>query len=1004
MAACAIPTAIDNPSLLAILSANIEGLATARGKHKLGVLRELAVNENVGIITLTESHINENFHDGELVMTGFSIFRADRALGTRKGGVISYVRNDILEGISLMVSGSLGNIEYMVLNIPALKFVYICIYRPPAAELGDFSQIMQNIRRELEKSADSMPDIVLTGDLNFPIICWDDASINGGTGSTRRQASLLLDFFDDYFMIQYVNKPTRGENILDIFATNDPDLVSAVLTENTSLSDHRLVLIKTTLTGVVTKTNEDFFDTVLSSLNFWSEETDWVSMKMALGQIEWDKLFADKNPDKIYEIFLTVITDVASKHAARKNKRNFSLIPRDRRVLMRKRNKLSKKLKSEINLREAEQIERALVDLEKSLIASHRAEIIRREQEAVSKIKENPKYFFKYARLKSKVVSPVGPLSSNGRNYSDPTEMCNILQKQFESVYCTPMDTANVEELISECGPRCLEDIEFDEEDIRDSVMKISPTASAGPDGLPALLLRECIEELKYPLMLFWRTSLDVGYLPKSLKISRVIPIFKGGDRCAPENYRPISLTSHVSKIIERIIVEKIVNLLDTLKLFNQNQHGFRRGRSCLSQLIEHQQQILSLLENGLQADVVYLDFAKAFDKVDYGILLRKLKVIGISGQLLRWLHSFLTDRRQTVFVSGYSSSEAPVISGVPQGSSLGPILFLNHIADIDANLDHVSVSSFADDTRLVMGVENSVDCILMQEDLFKIYQWAEDNNMLFNGKKFELLRYGCVNDSNAQVYYAPDGTPIKQVDTVKDLGVMMSSRGNFDCEIEHISSKGRNQAGWVMRAFQTREMRPMMTLYKAMVLPHLEYCCQLWSPQSLGNIRKLEAVQRSYTARIREVRHLDYWERLRALSLYSLERRRERYFMLYTFKIVNGYVSNIEHDKFNVVVFESERRGRLCRVPSLNPQAPSRIKSLIDISFAVQGPRLFNCLPMEMRNFSGSIDSFKVRLDKFLNKIPDQPCTPNYHQPSQSNSVVHQLAQLRTGGIYLCV
>ena len=147
----------------------------------------------------------------------------------------------------------------------------------------------------------------------------------------------------------------------------------------------------------------------------------------------------------------------------------------------------------------------------------------------MSKIKENPKYFFKYARLKSKVVSPVGPLSSNGRNYSDPTEMCNILQKQFESVYCTPMDSANVEELISECGPRCLEDIEFDEEDIRDSVMKISPTASAGPDGLPALLLRECIEELKYPLMLFWRTSLDVGYLPKSLKISRVIPIFKGG-------------------------------------------------------------------------------------------------------------------------------------------------------------------------------------------------------------------------------------------------------------------------------------------------------------------------------------------------------------------------------------------------------------------------------------------------------------------------------------------
>ena len=339
-------------------------------------------------------------------------------------------------------------------------------------------------------------------------------------------------------------------------------------------------------------------------------------------------------------------------------------------------------------------------------------------------------------------------------------------------------------------------------------------------------------------------------------------------------------------------------------------------------------------------------------------------------------------------------SEPAPVLSGVPQGSSLGPLLFLIHISDISNELQYVSASSFADDTRLILRVQEDGDRAKMQTDLLKIYQWAQLNNMKFNGKKFELLRYGgteVIGD-----YLSPESIPIKEVSEVRDLGIHMNCSANFSSEIENVISKSNRQAGWVLRVFKTRQPYPMMTLYKAMIRPHLEYCCQLWSPITAGAVRRLEGVQRSFTARIAGISHLNYWDRLKRLEMFSLERRRERYQVIYVFKIIQKLVPNFECEKFKVVVVQSERRGRLCKIPPINTGASARLKTMSDSSFAVRGPRLFNKLPIELRNFEGSVDAFKARLDKELRKIPDQPCILGYHQPATSNSL---LEQIRTGG-----
>ena len=221
-----------------------------------------------------------------------------------------------------------------------------------------------------------------------------------------------------------------------------------------------------------------------------------------------------------------------------------------------------------------------------------------------------------------------------------------------------------------------------------------------------------------------------------------VVPIFKGGSKGDPVNYRPVSLTSHLIKICEKVIRKNMVSYMDELDLFNSSQHGFRSGRSCLSQLLSHFDKILSYLEQGINVDMVYLDFSKAFDKVNHGILLDKLKSIGIGGKVAKWIFSFLHDRKQVAIVNWMKSKCAPVLSGVQQGSVLGPLLFLI-MMDIDTYLKYSFLSSFGDYTCVSKGINDPMYTLKLQRDLNAIYYWAAENNMEFNDCKFEPLNMG---------------------------------------------------------------------------------------------------------------------------------------------------------------------------------------------------------------------------------------------------------------------
>ena len=357
----------------------------------------------------------------------------------------------------------------------------------------------------------------------------------------------------------------------------------------------------------------------------------------------------------------------------------------------------------------------------------------------------------------------------------------------------------------------------------------------------------------------------------------------------------------------------------------------------------------------------------------------------------MAWIKEFLTNRKQRVAVSGVLSRESAVISGVPQGSVLGPLLFLIYVNDISDVLSQSDALLFADDTKIIKTIKGVSDCEILQDDLLSIYEWGASNNMNYNGSKFQLVRYSASGDPIDFSYLSSEETEIKAVSNARDLGLIMSDTAKFDNLIQVVVKKAMQRMRSILRVFRTREREPMLILFRTLVLPLLEYCVQLWHPLSLGSIRDLEAILRTFTSKIAGNSHLNYWERLQKLKMYSLERRRERYIVMYVWKIINCLVPNIE-GRDRITIWQSDRRGLLCRVPPIVRSAGSRVQTLRDNSFCVVGPRLFNSLPMALRGHRGSPDAFKRALDDYLSIVPDRPCIAGYQQSMRNNSIISQV------------
>jgi hypothetical protein len=407
--------------------------------------------------------------------------------------------------------------------------------------------------------------------------------------------------------------------------------------------------------------------------------------------------------------------------------------------------------------------------------------------------------------------------------------------------------------------------------------------------------------------------------------------------------------------VFERVVRKSLVSHLENNGFLPNGQHGFRSMRSTLTQLLSFWDSMLTRLEEGDGADAIYLDFSKAFDKVEHGVLLHKLKEFRVTGRVGLWISAFLDSslRQQAVVVDGRISELCPVTSGVPQGTVLGPVLFLIHIACIADSLSPgTDATSFADDTRVMRGIKSVTDCTDLQADLMKVYDWASQVNMHFNADKFECLRFWAhPGDAPDHQYLAPANVPIQVKPHLRDLGVEISSDLTFKVHIAKMVTAATRLSGWGLRTFRRRSISVMVTLWKCLIQPKLDYCNQLWSPDDQESINSIEKVQKHFLSYVAGTDNLDHWQRLNLLHLYSQERRRERYVIIFLWKISEGLVKGY-HVQFSDI--DNGRRGRMAVPLPHASTAPTAVKRPRESSLSVKGCRLFNLLPPGTRNMSG--------------------------------------------------
>ncbi len=412
--------------------------------------------------------------------------------------------------------------------------------------------------------------------------------------------------------------------------------------------------------------------------------------------------------------------------------------------------------------------------------------------------------------------------------------------------------------------------VNFSEENVARKIKSLKPSSAPGPDKISARFLQTFSNELSKPLAILFNKSFQTGELPEDWKIGNITPIFKKGAKSEPSNYRPISLTSTPCKIMESIIKDHLVQNLSTNNLMGKSQHGFIEHKSCVTNLLEFFEMVTKAYDQSTPFDVVYLDLAKAFDKVPHSKLIAKLGSYGIQGKVLDWITNWLTNRKQRVVLNGEHSKWAPVLSGVPQGSVLGPLLFIIFTDDIDSAAELISIiNKFADDTKLGQAIHNEQDYDALQQCLNSICEWAKLWGMKFNTGKCRVVHTGRSNPRN--VYYM-DGTKLETSENERDLGIIISSTLKPTQQCAEAVQRANYVLGTITRAFHYRDRDVFINLYKQYVRPHIEYCAPAWSPWTAADINYIEQVQIRAVKMVSGLTGKNYAEKLAELGLQTVQ------------------------------------------------------------------------------------------------------------------------------------
>jgi hypothetical protein len=887
--------------------------------------------------------INETWLDlqsrnlvAEIMLPGYKMFNVDKPTPSKRGGgSILYIKetlHPVLKTVHATVSCEILSAEIKVVRA-TIKLALV--YRNSHTLAEHDAQLYET----LEEIVSSSHETIIFGDFNLPYIDWVSLT-------SLAPGNKLTDFVKDNNMVQLVREPTRGNNMLDLVMSTEERLISNILVGNKlGGADHNMV-------EFTIKTSRQAPYGIIRRPNF--ARADFQGLRNQLCAPNLLEQIREATADNCCRILKERVREACDRFIPMRT------IDLKRKIqppwwnvevgrALRQRNALHAQSLRD-NTREARDLHRLACRAATRAVRSSKRT---KEKSIADNAKTNPKEFYSYVNERRIARDSIGPLvDAGGVLRTSPEDMTSVLNNLFCSVFT--VEGPGYEQETVFVGEVTLNNVVFTREEVVEQLEGLNIYKSLGPDGLHPRVLKETREQLADSLAHVFNLSMASGEVPDDWRMANVTAIFKKGDRQSPSNYRPISLTSVVCKTIERLIREHLVNHLEDNGLIHDTQHGFRRKRSCLTNLLDFFNNVINVYDHCKAVDVIYLDFQKAFDKVPHRRLLHKVSELGIGGNVLRWLRAWLTGRKQRVCIGQAMSEWAPVTSGVPQGSVLGPVLFLIYVNDMDAGL-LCKVSKFADDTKLCHAALREQDRLAIQHDLEKLIEWSEVWQMPFNVAKCTVMHMGC---HNANFNYTMAGDNLAAVNQQKDLGILISDDLKWNAQVQNSYNAAIKQLGFIARNFTYKSKDIVLPLYKSIIRPHLEYAVQFWSPHMRGDIAKLERVQHRATKLIPQLRHLSYEDRLKELGLTTLEQRRLRGQLIETFKYLKGF-NNVSP----VGLFDRDYNVRT-RNNGAKLVGKRFATTIAEHFFPIAISRIWNNLPAAVVA-AESVNAFKNRLDK---------------------------------------
>ena len=903
-------------STLRLLNVNAHSIT-----NKKGSFQNLVDSTDPDIITCSETWLIRQQGDGEIGMINrfsdeYEIHRFDREdknlypnKDPKSGGVFVAVRKS--EAIKVTRQPDLETnceIVWVKIEIRNVKTLYVAgYYRRDKSDAEATAELDASLSKIANRTR---AHIWIAGDFNYPGFNWEDRTLlpNCPYASLHER---FLEILDDHKLTQVVTDATRDDATLDLIITNNETLIVKVQVIP-GISDHDAVIMDS---NISLGRNQQ----VPRQIPLWNK-ADWPKIREHI-DTAWSNLPKEtvdsSTADSLWKWFKNTVEEgirlfVPHRTSTKKNHKPWmsttlkKMIRKSKRLFRRKQD-----YPSRANIEAYRTAQRDIQKTSRREYWNYINGILYPDLEMGGDRNKKLWGAVKHAKKDSIGVAPLlNP--TTGVKVTDPTEKAEVLNNQFQKAFSpfTPMkllqtckefvwkgkcpDPVPLDDHTRTRKYPLMPDFTFGLNGIKKLLGALKPNKAAGPDQLTPRALKEARNSIAPILQVIFTKSYESGQVPEDWKTANVVPVYKKGAKYLPINYRPVSLTCICSKLMEHIIASQMGNHLEKNGILDRNQHGFRKGLSCETQLLEFVEDLHRSTGKGRQIDAVVMDFSKAFDKVPHKQLIYKLHEYGLENKTVTWIEHWLIGRSQTVVVEGRSSQTVPVTSGVPQGSVLGPILFLLFINDISQGTSS-KIRLFADDTIIYRPVRSTADAAALQKDIDILDRWSRDWMMEFHPDKCKVIhitRSQSPFKSTYQIY----NTQLEEVTSCTYLGVQINSDIRWNKHIQSTRAKAAGTLHFLQRNLKISNTVVKTTAYNAFVRPRLEYASCVWDPYTAKLRDSLEMIQRRAARWVLGRQGCRYYrasvsEMLEHLGWVSLERRRVEARLAMMYKMQNGLV-----------------------------------------------------------------------------------------------------------------